>query len=214
MMIDYVALMLINMVAGLVVLAWFLWSDLDKPHTARWAPAFAIPGLVATVCGFAMSFSWPLPPPYNVAYGESTVLFGVLFLAAAWCLAKEWDLSPLGIYAFFAGSVAVLIGIRFIQLGLAQKSILAGIGFIVTGLSGMMAGLVLTWRRNLILRRLGSVVLTLAAAIWAYTAYMAIGSICSLRPSKPVREPPIPIRRLYGLGLRAPVIPSKAGIQK
>ncbi len=173
MFIDYVTLMLINMVAGLVVLAWFLWSDLDKPHTARWAPAFAMPGLVAVVCGFAMSFSWPLPQPYNVAYGESTVLFGILFLAAAWCLAKEWDVLPLGIYAFFAGWVAVLIGIRIIQLGLTQKPGLSGIGFIVTGLGGVMAGLILTYRKNLILRRLGAIVLTLAAIIWAMTGYMA-----------------------------------------
>ena len=59
MFIDYVALMLINMVAGLMTLAWFLWSDLDKVNNQRWAPPFAISGLVAAVCGFAMAFSWP-----------------------------------------------------------------------------------------------------------------------------------------------------------
>jgi putative membrane protein len=173
MFIDYVALMLVNMVAGLVTLAWFLWTDLDKSHTGRWAPAFAIPGLVALVCGLAMSFTWPLPKPYNVAFGEPSVLLGVLFLAAAWCLAKEWDLSPLGIYAFFAGWVGVVIGIRIIQLGLTQGPRLSGAGFILTGLGGVLAGIILTHRTNIILRRIGSTVLALAALIWAMTAYMA-----------------------------------------
>jgi putative membrane protein len=173
MFIDYVALMLVNMVAGLVTLAWFLWSDMDKPHTARWAPAFAMPGAVAVICGFAMSFTWPLPRPYNVAFGESSVLLGVLFLATAWCLAKEWDLSPLGIYAFFAGWVGVLIGIRIIQLGLTQKPDLSGAGFILTGLGGVLAGLILTHYQSIILRRIGSAVLMLSALIWAMTGYMA-----------------------------------------
>jgi putative membrane protein len=173
MFIDYVTLMLINMVAGLVTLAWFLWTDLDKPNNGRWAPAFGIPGVVAVVCGFTMSFTWPLPKPYNVAFGEPSVLLGVLFLAAAWCLAKEWDLLPLGIYAFFAGWVGVLIGIRIIDLGLTQKPGLSGAGFILTGLGGVLAGLILTRRSNVLLRRIGSIVLTLAAAIWAMTGYMA-----------------------------------------
>jgi putative membrane protein len=171
MFIDYVTLMLINMVAGLVTLAWFLWSDLDKPQNGRWAPAFAVPGVVAVICGLAMSFTWPLPGPYNIAFGESSVLLGFLFLAAAWCLAKEWDLRPLGIYAFFAGWVGVLIGIRIIDLGLTQKPGLAGAGFILTGLGGVLAGVILTYR-NIILRRIGSVVLTLAALIWAMTGYL------------------------------------------
>jgi putative membrane protein len=173
MFIDYVALMLINMVAGLVTLAWFLWSDLGKTNNQRWAPAFAISGLVAAVCGFAMAFSWPLPRPYNVAYGESSVLLGVLFLAAAWCLAKGWDLSPIGIYAFFAGWVAVVIGIRIIQLGLTQEPRLSGTGFILTGLGGVLAGVILSHRQNRVLRRLGAAVLTVAALIWALTGYMA-----------------------------------------
>lgn len=171
MFIDYVTLMLINMAAGLVTLAWFLWSDVDNPNTGKWAPAFAIPGVVGVICGFAMSFTWPLPKPYNIAFGESSVLLGVLFLAASWCIAKEWDLSPLGIYAFFAGLVAVLIGIRIIDLGLTQKPGLSGAGFILTGLGGVLAGLILTYR-NVLLRRVGSVVLTAAALIWAITGYL------------------------------------------
>jgi putative membrane protein len=87
MFIDYVTLMLANMAAGLLVLAVFLWRDISAatPDSGRrWAPAMAVPGLIATITGFAMTFTWPLPSPYNIAFGETSVMLGVLFLAASW----------------------------------------------------------------------------------------------------------------------------------
>lgn len=172
--IDYVTLMLMNMTAGLAVLACFLWRDAalaDK--RPRWAPVFAATGLVGTVCGFAMTFSWPIPHPYNIAYGEMSVLLGVLFLGAAWANAKGWDLLPLGVYALFAGAAAVLIGIRFIGLGLTQKPLLSGAGFILTGLGGVFALPALVFVKQAWLRRLGSLLMLAAAAIWAMTGCMA-----------------------------------------
>ena len=133
------------MVAGLGILACFLWKEITLENRQQWAPAFGAPGLVATVCGFAMIFSWPLPHPYNIAFGEMSILLGVLFLAASWCLAKQWDLTPLGWYALPAGAVAVLIGIRFIDLGLTNFPLLSGTGFILTGLCGVFAPLALPY---------------------------------------------------------------------
>ena len=117
-MIDYVPLLLINMVSALVVLAFFLWWGLGREDTRHWAPAFGISGLVATVAGFAMTFTWPIPAPFSTAYGEMSVLLGVLFLGATWAIACGWNLLPLGIYAFFAGLAAIVIGVRFIHLSL------------------------------------------------------------------------------------------------
>jgi putative membrane protein len=171
--IDYVTFMLINMAAGLGVLACFVWNDIAGENRQRWAPALAIPGVGATVCGFAMSFSWPLPGPYNIAYGETSIMLGLLFLAAAWCLAKQWDLMPLGLYALPAGAIAVLIGIRFLNLGLTNSPTLSGIGFILTGAGGVFSPLVLLKPQNKPLRRCGAILLLAAAAIWAYTACMA-----------------------------------------
>ena len=48
------------------------------------APVFGICGLVATIAGFAMTFTSPIPKPFSMAYGEMSVLLGVLFLGAAW----------------------------------------------------------------------------------------------------------------------------------
>jgi putative membrane protein len=171
--IDYVTLMLINMTAALVVLAVFLWKGLDEEDPKHWAPAFAVPGLVAAVCGFAMTFTWPLPGPYNIAFGEMSVLLGVLLLGASWSLARSWNLRPLGIYAFFAGAAAVLVGIRFIDLSLTKSPLLSGVGFILTGLGGIFAGFILIQAKNKGPRLIGALVMLAAAAIWAWTAALA-----------------------------------------
>jgi len=176
MMIDYVTLMLTNMVCGFVILAFFLLWGLDAADKKRWAPAFGISGLVATVCGFRMSFTWPLSVPYNCAYGEMSVLLGVLFLGASWSLAKEWDLLPLGIYAFFAGGAACLLGVRIIDQHLTLTPLMSGVGFIFSGSCGVFAGLVLWYRKIKSLRVLGAAVLLIAAAIWLLTAYEAYWS--------------------------------------
>jgi putative membrane protein len=170
--IDYVSLMLINMAAGLVILALFISKDIDRENNQYWAPAFALPGIIAAVCGLAMVFSWPLPKPYNIAYGETSVMLGFLFLAAAWSIAKGWQLFPLGIYSFFAGIAAVIIGIRIINLGLTLTPLVSGVGFILTGSGGIFAEIVILGRRSRLLRTIGALVLLAAAVIWALTAYL------------------------------------------
>ena len=47
--IDYVALLLVNMTAGFVVLAFFLLYGLSGERK-RWATPFAMAGLVAFLC--------------------------------------------------------------------------------------------------------------------------------------------------------------------
>jgi putative membrane protein len=171
--IDYVTLLLTNMTAGLVVLAFFLWWGLGRENQSKWAPAFGIAGLVATVVGLAMCLTWPIPKPYASAYGEMSVLFGVLFLGAAWALARGSSLVPLGIYAFVPGLAAIVIGVQFIRLSLTPAPLLAGAGFIVTGSGGIFAGLVLGEHRVVSLRIIGGIVMFIAALIWTPTTYMS-----------------------------------------
>jgi putative membrane protein len=170
--IDYVSLMLINMAGGLVILASFILRDIDRENNRFSAPAFALPGIIAAVCGLAMVFSWPLPKPYNIAYGETSVLLGFLFLAAAWSIAKGWQLFPLGIYAFFAGIAAVIIGIRIVNLGLTPTPVIYCAGFVLTGLGGIFAETLILNRHRKWLRVIGALVMLAAAFIWALTAYL------------------------------------------
>jgi putative membrane protein len=173
MFIDYVTLMLVNMAAGLVVLAFFVAFAVHKDDRRAWSPAFAVAGLIASICGFVMTFTWPLPYPYNIAFGELSVMFGLLYLAAALSLAKGWNLMPVGIYAVFAGAVAILVGIRIIVLSLTAKPALSGIGFILTGSIGVLVPLLLCMKKVKVIRLLGTLLPLAAAFIWAWIGFTA-----------------------------------------
>jgi putative membrane protein len=171
--IDYVPLLLINMATGLCMLAHFVYAGLDAPDPKRWVPGFATVGIIATLAGLHMSWTWPLPGSYNVAFGELSVFLGILFLGAALALDKGWDLTVVTIYAFFAGLAAIVLGIRIGQLGLTKTPQLTAVGFLLSGAGGVFALPVLYLKQNRALRVTGALMLIAAAAIWAVIAYVA-----------------------------------------
>jgi putative membrane protein len=179
MFIDYITLMLINLAAGLFLLAAYVYRGLDDPIQKRWIPGFGVVGAIALVTGLHMIFTWTIPGSFNIAFGETSVLFGVLFTATAWSLAVGWELITLAVYGFFAGLAATLIGIRIINLGLTQTPLISGAGFILTGLGGIFAVPTLHWKSQRSLRVLGAIILVLAALIFtviglrAYWAHLA-----------------------------------------
>jgi putative membrane protein len=177
MFIDFLDLMLINLFAGLTLLAFYIYKNPDDPDQKSWVPGFAAVGLIALVTGFVMVFTWPLPSSFNIAFGSPSILFGALFLAAAFSLAKNWDPGGLAIYAFIAGTVAIVIGARIIDLEMTRNPSLTGTGFILTGLGGVALAASLyfrTLRSRMRLRWIMVAILLAAAAIWAYTAYDAL----------------------------------------
>lgn len=181
-MIDYVTLLLVNMVAGLAVLAFFLWWGIERKDRRDWTPAFGISGFVATVAGFVMTFTWPIPAPYAMAYGEMSVLLGVLFLGAAWALHCGWRLYPLSIYAFFPCVAAIVIGVRIFTLSLTLMPLMTAVSFIVTGSGGIFAGLAL-WKQHVrIVRILGGLVMLAAALLWVPTTYVAYWEHMKVQP--------------------------------
>jgi putative membrane protein len=92
-------------------------------------------------------------------------------------------LLPLSIYAFFAGWA--VIGVHFIHLSLSPVPFVLGAGFILTGLAGVCAGLVL-WKHEVkALRLAGAPVMLAAAAIWALTAGMACWGHMKVEPPSP-----------------------------
>ncbi len=174
MFIDYITLLLVNMVAGYFLLGLYVYRGLDDPLHPRWAPGFAAVGLVALVFGAHMAATWPLPGAYSSAYGEMSVLFGMVFLGAALSISRRWSLTSVTIFAFFAGAAAVLLGARIIGLQMTQSRVLAGTGFILSGLGGVFAAPTLVClRTNRSWRLLGALVMVGAAAIWANIGYFA-----------------------------------------
>ncbi|MBD2771617.1 DUF981 family protein [Iningainema tapete] len=176
MFIDYITLMLINMVAGLFILALYVYRGLDDTNPKLWIPGFGMTGGVALATGLHMVWTWPVNGSFNIAFGETTVLFGILFLVAAIALAQGWDLLTVAIYGFFAGIVAIVIGLRILNLGLTKQPLLSGIGFILTGLAGVCAAPTLYLKTNKTWRLVGAGVLIVAALIWALTGYLAYWS--------------------------------------
>ncbi|MFA4875674.1 MAG: DUF981 domain-containing protein [bacterium] len=173
MFIDYVTLLLINMVAGLAVLAHFIYKGLTAEDQRKWAPGFAMTGLVAIIAGLHMTFNWPIIGSYNSAFGECSVLFGIIFLGAALATGKGWGLDMVALYAFFGGALSILIGVRIIDLKMTQMPLLSGAGFILTGLGGVCAYAALRKKYFRPMRIAGSIVMAAAALIWALTAYIA-----------------------------------------
>jgi len=175
MFIDFLTLVMINLVAGTVLLAYYLWKGMDEENQKPYAAAFFVTGLVSLVTGFQLSFTWPLPGSFNVGYGDATTLFGVVFLGTAIALWQGWSVIPISIYSFFAGIDAIIVGVRIYSLGLGQEPLIAAVGFILAGLGGIGSFPFLQWfKDNKLVRWLAIAVLALTAAIWAVTFYAAL----------------------------------------
>jgi putative membrane protein len=173
MYIDFLALMLINLVAAFSLLAIYVFFGMTDPDQQKWVPAFLVPGTIAVVTGFYMAFTWPLPGSYNIAYGGTSVLLGMLFMGGALALWKGWSLITPTIYAVFAGAAALEIGIRVIVLGLTTQPVLSGVGFILAGISGIFALPTVWLKHNRLWRFVGAAVLTATAVVWAIVGYGA-----------------------------------------
>ncbi len=82
----------------------------------------------------------------------------------------------MAIYGFFAGIAAIVVGLSIMNLGLTKQPLLAGIGFILTGLGGVFAAPTLYLKNNRTWRLIGAAVLIVAALLWAITGYLAYWS--------------------------------------
>jgi putative membrane protein len=94
MFIDFLTLIMINLVAGTVLLAFYLWKGIDEKDKRPYASAFFATGLLSVITGLQMAFTWPLPGSYNIGYGDAATLFGIVYLATGLSLWQGWDLLP------------------------------------------------------------------------------------------------------------------------
>jgi putative membrane protein len=177
---DFLTLMLIDLVAGFFLLAHFVYRALGKPEAEveyrQWVPGFLVVGFIAFLSGLVMTFAWPLSGSFNIAYGETAVLFGGLLLGATLAFAQRLRFESLALYALIAGAVVIVIGIRFLDLGLSKHPTLTGIGFILSGVVSVLAAGGLTFERarhNRFFRIVFALIALAAGVIWAFTAFTA-----------------------------------------
>ena len=177
MFIDWLTLLLVNMMVALFLHALFMgfWIDKDPKKVV---PGFLLTGAIALIAGFRMVFTWPLPGPYNIIYGELSVLFGGFLFMAGLAVVFGWNLITIGIYALFGGAVAILMGIRIWVSGMTSEPFVAGLGFVVTGATAVITlpGLALPkmkWIRWLVaLGALGSTIIWIIVGFPSYWAHI------------------------------------------
>ncbi len=168
MFIDYLTLMMIDVVAGLGLLIYYLSMGMDSEKGKSLAPAFGVIGLLGLVTGLHMALVWPLPGSYNIPFGEATALFGAVFLAAAVALAKEWDLFSVTLLGLFSGIYAVIAGWGIMQRGMTDFPTISGVSYMVAGAAGILSPLGWKMRDNSALRTLGIVLLIVALGLLGF----------------------------------------------
>jgi putative membrane protein len=174
MFIDFLGVMLVNLTAGLALLAHYLYVNPEPGARRSWAAAFFATGLLGFVTAFVMVITWPLPSSYNLVFGEPALFLSTAFLAAAVTLAFEWEPLIPALYGVFGGIMALVIGLRIWDLGLTKAPLLAGLGYILVGLGGVLTAPALQWRKIRWLTIVTAVILGVAALIWAVTGYEAV----------------------------------------
>ena len=120
MFIDYLTIMLVNLAAGLTIMALFVLKYINGDRK-KVAPGFLVSGFLALVTGFHVIFTWPIMGSYNIPFGEMSVLFGLLFFAAGIAVLRDWDLLSLGVYGIFAGAASIVLGIRLFDLKMTNE---------------------------------------------------------------------------------------------
>ncbi len=174
MFVDFLGLMLVNLVAGLALLAHYLYVSPEEGSRRSWASGFFATGLLGLLTSFVIVVTWPLPGPYNLAFGEPALYLSVAFLAAAVTLAFEWEPLIPSLFGLFGGIMAIVIGIRLMDLGLTKEPLVAGLGFLTAGVGGILTPAALQWRKVRWLTLVTAIILGIAALIWAVTGYDAV----------------------------------------
>ncbi len=176
MFIDWLTLLLVNMMVALVLHALFLWRFIEK-DPKKMVPGFLLVGAIALIAGFRMVFTWPLPGPYNIIYGELSVLIGALLFIAGLAIHFGWSLTTIGIYSLFAGAVSILMGVRIWVSAMTSEPFVAGLGFVGTGAAAVLTFPVLVWPKQLKwIRWLAALAAILSAILWVIVGFPAYWS--------------------------------------
>ncbi len=170
-MINYLTLIIIDLVAGFGLLAYFLAIGLDTEKGKGLAAAFAGVGLLNLILGLAVTLTWPLPGSYNIAFGEATAMFGIVFLFAGLALARGWDLYPITLLAFFFGLYVLIAAWGIYSLEMTRSPLVNAVNYALAGATAVLAPLGWKRRENSTITRAGAVLAAITALSWFIVFY-------------------------------------------
>jgi len=183
-MINFLTLVMIDLVAGLGLLFYFLAIGLDTERGKGLAAAFGGVGLLNLVLGLTITLTWPLPGSYNIAFGEPAAMFGIIFLFAGIAIARGWDLYPVTLLAFFFGLYVLVAAWGIYSLGMTATPLMTTLNYGLVGLAAILAPLAWKKRENGAILKLGMALTGLAALSWFVTfAGTILGHLQSNLPS-------------------------------
>lgn len=139
MYVNFLTLSLLAVTAVLLLGAWYvLRGEARAEHREAYALAFGAGGLLMAVTGLPITLTWPLPGPYNIAFGEPLSYFGLLLALGSIALARGADLQPVSALAAIGGVGTVIVGVAIARYRLTLIPALAAVVFIASGLAALL----------------------------------------------------------------------------
>ncbi len=171
MFIDYVTIQLIAAASGLF-LAGLYAIKFASPLKERvgFVYSFWMAGVVLSITGFDMIFTWPLPGAYNIIFGEPAIWFGILLIFLGFAIKAENDLFPLTLMFSAGGLINLVISGDILIYNMTQSPALAFVGFLTSGLGALLVPFGL---KSKTVRWIIAVLLIIAAIVFAITGFGA-----------------------------------------
>ncbi|MCX2727087.1 DUF981 domain-containing protein [Thermomicrobium sp. 4228-Ro] len=167
MFIDYLTLMMVAVVTGSLLAAFYGWRYLEAPAEAvrPWGWSFLAIGLVLAIPALHLTLTWPLPGGNNIIMGEPAVYFGVLLAVAGLVILQGHDLRPLAWLSLPGGVVLVTIAIAILQHSLTRSPVTWAIAYAAIGIGAILVPFAY---RVPVLRPIAALLLVIGAAIFAF----------------------------------------------
>jgi putative membrane protein len=140
MFIDYLTIMMVAVVVGTLLAAWYGWRFLDAPAelVRPWGWSFLATGLLLAIPALHLTLTWPLPGGNNIIMDEPALYFEVLLSLAGLIILIGHDLRPLAWLSLPGGIMLVVIAGAILQHGLTRSPVMWAIAYGAIGIAGIL----------------------------------------------------------------------------
>ncbi|KYF92310.1 hypothetical protein BE17_48260 [Sorangium cellulosum] len=166
--INYLTFPLVTVTGVLLLGAWYVArAEQREDHRRAFAAAFGAGGLILAVTGFHLTFTWPIPAQYNIAFGEPLAYFGTLLVIGSVALSRGVGLGPVSVLGALGGVTNLVVATAIFRYRLTSITMTATMMF---GASGLAAVLFPFRSGSRLVRSSVAVLLLIAGALFGVTA--------------------------------------------